>query len=118
MTHAELAELTSRNPDKMLEEMLITIGDGGSDLASSDNGHDGEDEFDEMTEQGKLSEDDKPGWMLARLPTLVQQQMETCRQKQMKCAELTKPGWQDLADYIHEQDKKNGKYKWSVPTVV
>jgi len=52
LTHAEIAGLTSREPEKMLEEMLIAIGDSLSDLASSDDGEDGEDEDDEETEQG------------------------------------------------------------------
>jgi len=39
--------------------MLDAIRDSLSDLSSSDDEEDGED--DEDTEQGKLSEDDKPG---------------------------------------------------------
>jgi len=38
MTHAELAGLTSRKPEKTFEEMLVGIGDSPSDLASSDDG--------------------------------------------------------------------------------
>jgi hypothetical protein len=41
MTHAELAGLTSRQPEKMFEEMLVAIGDSLSDLASSDDGEGG-----------------------------------------------------------------------------
>jgi len=40
---AENAELTTREPEKMIEEMMVAIGDSLSDLASSDNGEDGED---------------------------------------------------------------------------
>jgi len=57
MAHAEIAGLTSREPEKTFEEMMAASGESLSDLASSDNGEDGEDE-DEKTEQGKLSEDD------------------------------------------------------------
>ena len=62
MMHAELAGLTSRKPEKTFEEMLVFIGDSLSDLASSSDGADGEDEDDEESMQGKLSEDDEPGW--------------------------------------------------------
>jgi hypothetical protein len=44
MTHAELAGLTSRKPEKTFEEILVAIGDSMSDLASSDDGEEGEDE--------------------------------------------------------------------------
>jgi hypothetical protein len=53
--------LTSREPEKTFEEMLVAMGDSLSDLASSDDGEDGEDEDNEETEQGNLSEDDEPG---------------------------------------------------------
>jgi len=60
MMHAEIAGLTSREPDRTFEEMLVAIRNSLSDLASSDNGEDGEEEDDEETDQGNLSEDDKP----------------------------------------------------------
>jgi hypothetical protein len=44
MTHAELAGLTSRKPEKTFEEILVAIGDSMSDLARSDDGEEGEDE--------------------------------------------------------------------------
>ena len=72
MTHAELAGLTSRKPEKTFEEMLIAIGDSLSDLASSDDGEDGEDEDDEETVMGKLSEDDEPGWVMGTITQTVQ----------------------------------------------
>jgi hypothetical protein len=43
MTHAEMSGLMSRVPDMMFEEMLAAIGDSLSDLATSDDGEDGED---------------------------------------------------------------------------
>ena len=79
MTHAELAGLSSRNPEMMFEEMLVAIGDSLSDLASSDNGEDAEDENDEETEQGKLSEDYEPGWVMGTITKPVQQRMERVR---------------------------------------
>jgi len=118
MTHAEIARLRSREPEKTFEEMLVAIGASQSDLASSDDGEDGEDEDDEETEQGKLSEDDKPGWVMGTITKTVQQRLERFRQKQMKLDELTQPGWENAADYFHEQDKKYGTSELRVPAVV
>jgi hypothetical protein len=106
MTHAEIAGLTSTEPEKTFEEMLDAIGDSLSDLASSDDGEDGEEEDDEVTEQGNLSEDDEPGWVMGTITKTVQQRMERFPQKQMKLDELTLPGWEDAADYFSERDKK------------
>jgi len=71
MTHDEIAGLTSREPEKMFEEMLVAIVDSLSDLASSDDGEDGEDEDDEETEQGKLSDDDEPSWVMGTINKTV-----------------------------------------------
>jgi hypothetical protein len=57
MTHAEIAGLTSREPKRTFEEMLVAIGDSLSDLGSSNDGQDGEDEDDAKTAKGNLSED-------------------------------------------------------------
>jgi len=107
ITHAEIAGLTSREPGKTFEEMLIAIGDSLSDLASSDDGEDGEDEDDEETEQGKVSDDNEPGWVMGTITKMVQQRVESFRQMQMKLDKLTQPGWEDAADYFCERDKKN-----------
>jgi hypothetical protein len=72
--------------------MLVATGDSLSDLESSDDGDDGEDEDDEETEQGKLSEDDEPGWVRGTITNTVQRHMERIRQKQMKLDKLTQPG--------------------------
>jgi len=98
MTHAELAGLTSRKPGKTFEKTLVAIGDSQSYLGSSDDGQDGEAEDDEETEQGKMSDDDKPSWVTGTITETVQQRMETFRQKQMKFDELTQQGWEDAAD--------------------
>jgi len=89
ITHAEIAGLTCREPEKTFEEMLVAIGDSLSDLASPDDGDD------EETEQGKLSEEDEPGWVMGTIAKTVQQCMQRFRQKQMKLDELTQPGWED-----------------------
>jgi len=116
--HAEIAGLTYREPEKTFDEMLVAIGDSLSDLASSDNGVDGEDEDDEETGQGKLSEDDEPGWVMGTITKTVQKRMERFRQKQMKLDELTQLGWEDAADYFCERDKKYGTFELRVPAVV
>jgi len=118
MTHAEIVGLASRKPGKTFEEMLVAIGNSLSDLASSDDGEDGEDEDDEETEQGKLSEEDEPGWVMGTFTKTVQQRMKRFRQKQMKLDELTQLGWEDAADYFHERDMKYGTSELRVPEVV
>jgi len=102
MTRAEIAGLTSREPDKTFEEMQVAIGDWLSDLASSDHGEDGEDGDDEDTEQGKLSDDGEPGWVMGTFTKTVQQRMESFQQQQMKLDKLSQPGWEDAADYFRE----------------
>jgi len=118
MTHAELAGLTSRKPEKTFKEMLVVIGDNLSDLASSDDGEDGEDEDDEETEQGKLSKDDEPGWVMGTITKTVMQCMERFLRKQMMFDEFTQPGWDDAADYFRERHKKYGTSELRVPAVV
>jgi hypothetical protein len=117
MAHAEIAELTSREPEKTFDEMMAPIGDSLSDLASSDNGEDAEDQ-DEETEQGKLIEYDEPGWAMGTISKTVQQRKERFRQKQMKLDELTQPGWEDAADYFRKRDKRYGTAELRVPVVV
>jgi len=118
MTQAEIAGLTTREPENTFEEMLVAIRDSLSDLASSDDGEDGEDEDDEETEQGKLSDDDEPGWVMGTITKTVQQRIESFRQKQMELDELTQPGWDDAADYFRERDRKYGQSELMVPAVV
>jgi len=118
MTNAEIMRLTSRKPENTFEEMLVAIGDSLSHLASSDNGEDGEDEDDQEIEQGKLSEDDEPGWVMSTITNTVQQRIERFRQRLMKLDELTQPGWEDAADYFHERDKKYGTSELRVLEVV
>jgi len=72
MMYAEIMGLINREPEKTFEEMVVAIGDRLSDVATSNDGENGEDECDEETEQGKLSEDDKPGWVMDRITKTVQ----------------------------------------------
>jgi len=49
---------------------------------------------------------------------MVQQCMESFRQKQMKLDELTQPRWGDAADYFRGRDKKYGTADLMVPVVI
>jgi hypothetical protein len=118
MTHAEIAGLISREPEITFEKMLVAIRDSLSDLASSDDVEDGEDEDDEETVQGNLSDDDEPGWVMGTITKTVQQRMEMFRQKQMKLDELTQQGWENAADHFCERGKKYQTTKLWVPAVV
>jgi hypothetical protein len=118
MTQAEIAGLTSREAEKTFEEMLVAIGDSLSDLASSDDGEDGEEEDDEETEQGNLSGDDEPAWVMGTITKTIQQRMERFRQKQIKVDELTQPGWENAADNIRARDKVYSTTELWVPAVV
>ena len=90
---AENTGLMIREPEKTCYQMLIAIGDSLSNIASSDDGEDGEYEDDEQTEQRQLSEDDKPGWVMDTFTKTVQQRRERLWQKQTKVDELTHVGW-------------------------
>jgi len=119
MSNVEKAGMTTREPEKTFEEMLNAIGDSLSDLASSNDEEDVEDEEeDDDTEQGKLSKDDEPGWVMGTISKTVQCRMERFCQKQMTLAELTQPGWGDAADCFHERDNKSGTSKLKVPVII
>jgi len=118
MPHAEIAGLTSREPEKTFEDMLVAIRDILSNLASSDDGEDGAEEDDEDTEQGNLSEDDEPGCVMGTITKTVLQRMERFRQKYIKLNEQTQPGWEDTDQYFREWDKKYGTTELRVPAVV
>jgi len=118
--NAEMAGLTTTKPETTFEEMLNTIGDSLSDLASSDNGEDEEDEDDdeEHPARGKLSEDIKPGWVMGTISKTVQHCRERFRQKQMNLDELTQQGWGVTADIFRGRDKKYGTTELNVPAVI
>jgi len=80
--------------------MLVSIGDSLSDLSSSDDGEDGKEEDDDETDQGKLGDDDEHSSVMGTITKTVQQRMERYRQNRMKLEEVTKPRWEDAADYF------------------
>jgi hypothetical protein len=96
--NAENVGLTNREPEKTFHKSIVAIRDSLSNLARPNDGEDGKDEDDEETEQGKLCKDDEPGWVLGTITKTVQQMMERFRQKQMQHDELTKPGYEDVAN--------------------
>jgi hypothetical protein len=102
----------------MFEEMLVAIGDSLSDLVNSDDGENGENEDDQETEQGKLREYDKRGWVMGTITKTVQQHIERFRQKHMKVDELTHPGWDNATNSFCVGDKKYGTSELMVPAVI
>jgi hypothetical protein len=78
MTTTESTGRTTRKPEITFVEMLNAIRDSLSDLATSDNEQDWEDQQDEEddTELGKLS-DDQPGWAMGIHSKNVQHRMES-----------------------------------------
>ena len=115
---AENSGLTTRELKITFHKMIVAIRDSLSNIASSDNGEDGEDEYHEETAQGKLSEDDEPSWVMGTIPKMVDHRMERFRQKQIKLDKLTQRGWGDAADHFLERYKKYGTSELRVLAVV
>jgi len=120
MRNAEKAGLTTTYPDTTFDEMMNAIGYSLSDLASSDDVEDGQDEDDdaEALALGKLSGDDEPGLVMGTIPKMVQHRMGRFWQKQMKLDKLTQPGCWDAVDYCHGRDMKYGTTELMVLAVV
>jgi len=92
-----------------------------SNLASSEDEEDGDaedDHDDEDTELGKLSDDDKPGWVMGTISKTVQHHMESVRQKQMRLDELMQPGWGEVGDKLRERDMKHGTTELKILAVL
>ena len=96
----ELKDMTTApgKPGTTFQEMLNAVGHSLSNLASSDDEHDGEDEEDDDvdTQLGKLSDDDEPGCVMDPISKTVQDGMESFRRKQMRLVVLTQPEWGDV----------------------
>jgi hypothetical protein len=116
--YAQIAGQTNPEPTNPFEEMKGAFGDSLSDLASSKEGEDGEDELDGGTKIGKISEDAKPSWVMGRFTKTVLQHVERFRPKQMKQDKLTQPVCEDAAEYYQEREKKYGSAGLRVPVVV
>ena len=121
MRNADKAGWTTTKPETTFVEMLNAIGDGLSDLASSNDGENDGDEDDDEGDaaRGMCSEDDEPRWVMGIFSKTGQYRMERFRQKQMiMIDEMTQRGWGDVADYFRETNKKYGTTELKVPAVV
>jgi len=98
--------------------MIVAIGHSPSDLPSPDNEEDREDKADEGTEQGELSEADKPGGVMGTISKTVQQRIERFLQMQVTLDEYTQPVLENTADYISERKGKYPPSELRVPAVV
>ena len=108
LRNTENVGLTTTKPETTFEEMSNAIWDCLGDLASSDDGEEGEDEDDdkEGLAGGKLREDDEPGWVMGTISKMVHYRIERFQQKQITHDELTQLGWGDVADYFLGRYKK------------
>jgi len=118
MKHAEIAKLTNREYETTFNWMIVTIQVSVSDLASVDDGENGEDDDNEETEQGKLRTHDEHGWVMGIMTKTVQQRMERLWQKWIKLDELTQPRWEDAADCFRARDQKNNTSEFRVAAVI
>jgi hypothetical protein len=73
----------------MCPEMMVAIRGRLSHIASLNDGEDGDDEDDADTEQDKISENDKPGWVMGTVGKRVKLHMERFREMQMEVDQLT-----------------------------
>jgi hypothetical protein len=115
MNTAENEGLMNRESEKRFQQRMVAIRDCLSDLARSDDVEDGEDEDDGETEQGKLSNDDIPSWVMGTMTKTVKQYMERFQQKKMKFAKLTQPEWADSSECFSDIDKKLSTSELRVP---
>jgi len=101
-----MAWLTTTKPETTLQEMLNTIRDSLSDLATSDNAENVEDKVDDDDdhELGKLSKDDEPCRGMNTVTKMVLHRMEHFRQHHMKLDESKQPGRRDAAAYFCGRD--------------
>ena len=95
---------------------MVPIIDSLSDIANPNDGEDWDDADGKKIEEGQLSDDDEPGWVMGTIIKTVQQEVETFRKKDMKLDELTQPEWEDAADDFRERDKQYRTSELSAPT--
>jgi len=120
MRNAEKVGLITKQPETTFEEMLNAIRDSLTNLATSDDGEDGEyeDDHSEDLELGKMSEHDKPGWVMGTFTKTVLPRKDRFQQKPMELDELTQQGCWDRADNFCERDEKDGMTELNVPAVI
>jgi hypothetical protein len=76
MNNAKYSGLRNREAEKTFQERIDSIRNSLSHLTSSDNGENKEAGDDDETEEGQLSEDDAPGWVIGTITKMVQRQMQ------------------------------------------
>jgi hypothetical protein len=83
------------NLENRKKQMLYSIGDSLSEVASLDNKVNGEEEWDdeEDSEVRKQREDDEPCWVIETFWTMVTQCMESFWLKLGEAEELRRRGW-------------------------
>lgn len=109
MKNAGKTGLTTRKPGTTFRVMLGAIKDSLSDIGTFEDWEDGGDrcEVDDNTEQGKVSEDDKLGWVMVIMSKMVVHQMEHIGQKQMTPDNTMQPGCGDGANFFCERNLKH-----------
>jgi len=120
MRNVEKAQSTTTKREPTFHVMLNALGDSLSDLPSSEDREQGEDEGVEKTDTAlaKLSEVDEPGWVMSTISKTVRHGREGFQPKRMRLDELTQPGWDHAANYFHERDMRYGTSELKVPAVV
>jgi hypothetical protein len=100
--------------------MLHAIRLSLSDLASSNNQEDGEDEDQDKddTKLGNMSKGDKPCWVIDSICKMVQYRKESFEQTGMSLDHLTQLEWRDSANYFCQRDTKYRMTELKVSTVV
>jgi hypothetical protein len=119
MGNVEKGRSTTTKPEITFQEMLNAIGESLSDLTSTEDEQDGEVENDykEGTELGKLTEDNKPGWVICTITNTVLHRMQSFGPKQMTLNELTQLAWGDTAEYFCKRVMKYRSTESKVPAV-
>jgi hypothetical protein len=69
---SEHTRMMNREAEKKFLGIIVSIGDSMSDLARSDDGENRGNEVDEEAEQGLLSEDEQPSWVMGTITKSVQ----------------------------------------------
>ena len=100
MWNAKNVGLTTRKPNRTVEEMFNAICVSLSDYARSDyqeNGDHKEDDA-EDTDVSERNKDDEPGYVMGTIFNTVEYHIERVQKNKMKLDQLTQQGGRDTAD--------------------
>jgi hypothetical protein len=100
--------------------MLNAVSNSLSDLASSNDKEDGEDQqaHHEDTELCKMSKDDEPRSVMGKISNRGQSSKESFCQKLISLDDLTQLQWVDAADIVRKGDMTYGMAEFKIPAVV